>query len=155
MKIDFVFADLNLSIIIQKEAPEKCMFHGHCLQKQGALNISMLRLGCCLPPPIKISGNAPGAYRLDVTWFPQTAFPAMLSMTLPPQPPQPAHPTNAECYHCISAAARISKGCGCWRSLTLETMRRQVSEERWCGCLNMSVYLFQWYLVTSISLMYS
>jgi len=63
MIIDFVFADLNLNIIIQKEAPGKCMFHGHCLQKQGALNISMLRLGCCLPPSIKISCYAPGCHR--------------------------------------------------------------------------------------------
>jgi len=29
------------------------------LQKPGALNISMLRLHCGLPPPIKMSGYAP------------------------------------------------------------------------------------------------
>ena len=33
------------------------------LWKQGALNISMLRLWCCLPSPIKISGYAPDLYQ--------------------------------------------------------------------------------------------
>jgi len=31
------------------------------LQKQGAMNILMLRLDCCLPPPTRISGYAPGS----------------------------------------------------------------------------------------------
>jgi len=28
MKTDFVFTGLNLNIIIQKKAPERCTFHG-------------------------------------------------------------------------------------------------------------------------------
>jgi len=37
------------------------------LQKQGALNISMLRLGCVFPPSIKISGCAPDRCRFFAT----------------------------------------------------------------------------------------
>jgi len=31
MKIDIVFADLNLNIVIEKKTPEKCTFYGWCL----------------------------------------------------------------------------------------------------------------------------
>jgi len=50
-----LLASLTLSIIIQKNAP----LIVDVLQKESINH--MLRLGCCLPPPIKISGYAPGS----------------------------------------------------------------------------------------------
>jgi len=46
--------------IIQKQDPEKCTFHGWCFENKGHLNNQMLRLGCCLSPPIKIPAYVPG-----------------------------------------------------------------------------------------------
>jgi len=59
MKRYFLFAGINLNLNIAKKEPEKCMFQGWIVKKQRALNIQMLRLGCCLPTPIKIFGYAP------------------------------------------------------------------------------------------------
>jgi len=33
--MDFVFAGLNLNIIILKKAAEKCTFHGWCFKNKG------------------------------------------------------------------------------------------------------------------------
>jgi len=41
-----------------KKEPKNACFKDESL-KEGALNIQMLRLGCYLPIPIKISGYAP------------------------------------------------------------------------------------------------
>ena len=59
MKIDFLFLGSNLNIIIQKNARKMHVLQMK-LQKQA--DLSMLRLDCCLPPPIQISGYAPVTY---------------------------------------------------------------------------------------------
>ena len=60
MKADFLFAGLNLNRAIQKRSARKKHILWMMLYKQGALYVEMLRLGYCLPPLIKISGNPPG-----------------------------------------------------------------------------------------------
>ena len=75
-KIVFLFAVLNLNLIIQKKRQKSARFMD-VLSKQGALNILILRHGCCLRPPIKISGYAPGrcgSFTVfkninDIVWF--------------------------------------------------------------------------------------
>ena len=59
-KIVFVFAGLNVNIIFQRKSIRKMHVLSMMLVKARGINISMLKLGCCLPPPIKISGYAPG-----------------------------------------------------------------------------------------------
>jgi len=51
MKIDLVFADLNLNIIFQEKRTRKCTFidRPNAFKKKGALNISMLNAVCHWP----------------------------------------------------------------------------------------------------------
>ena len=48
-KRNVLFAGISLNLNITKKESEICMFQGWIFKKQGALNIQMLRLGCCLP----------------------------------------------------------------------------------------------------------
>jgi len=61
-KMDYVFAGLKLNIVFKKSA-RKMHLSWMMLRKQVALNNQMLRLGCCLPPPIEIPGYVPGCER--------------------------------------------------------------------------------------------
>jgi len=52
MKMDFLYVGLNLNIIIHEKNVRKMHVVWMLLQKQGGLNIQIVRL-CCLPPPSK------------------------------------------------------------------------------------------------------
>jgi len=58
MKMEFLFSGLNLNVIIQKKAPEKCTFSGWCLRNKGH-HIFKYWDFVAVCPPIKISGYAP------------------------------------------------------------------------------------------------
>jgi len=60
-KIDLLFACLNLDLIFQKKAPEKCAFHGLGFKSKGTKYVNIETWLLFGPPPIKISGYAPGS----------------------------------------------------------------------------------------------
>ena len=49
MKSDFLFAGLNLNRIIQNKSAKKGTFYRSSFKNTGHY---MLKLGCCLPPPL-------------------------------------------------------------------------------------------------------
>jgi len=51
MKIDIVFAGLNLNIVIEKKTPERCTFYGWCLWKQGTINDFIVETWMLFAPP--------------------------------------------------------------------------------------------------------
>jgi len=66
MKADFLFAGVNLNRTIQKKKYQKEIFFGWCFKNKCYYIFQCWDLVVVCPPPIKISGYAPGSKYLGV-----------------------------------------------------------------------------------------